>query len=319
MKRVLLWIGVGIGAAAAVALAILIFCTCTFGNHEYRAATCTEPEVCTRCGGTRGEPLGHEGGAASCTEPSVCIRCGERLGEPLGHVWLPATCTEPETCARCEATQGEPLGHVMTEPTYQTRATCTRCGFTEGEPLAPALAERTLNEMQVGVPVPYTTASYEDYGVDVTGTAEIVDYAVIEGNETFPAREGYEWHIATVRLVFSGDDARKNGAQTAWTYGDFYILDDSMAARADENGLRPFAADWYGMRVQCWQKTGPYEEEDWFDRELRFSWQDGVLVPKGYDGVLLIFYNYRLAKDAAQLYLPASDVLDDAVPVFRMK
>jgi hypothetical protein len=173
--------------------------------------------------------------------------------------------------------------------------------------------------MQVGVPVPYTTASYEDYGVDVTGTAEIVDYAVIDGDETFPAREGYEWHIATVRLVFSGDDAKKNGAQAAWTYGDFYILDDGMAAREGENGLRPFAADWYGMRVQCWQKTGPYTEADWYDRELRFCWQEGVLVPKGYDGVLLILYNYRLAKDATRLYLPASAVLDDAVPVFRMK
>ena len=319
MKRTLLWIGTGVAAAAAVALAVLVFCTCVFGNHQYRKATCTEPEVCSRCKAVRGEPLGHEAGEASCTEPSVCLRCGIELGDPKGHEWLPATCTEPEICARCEAAQGSPLGHDMTEPNYQTRAACRRCGYTEGEPLSAALSDRTLNELSVGVPAPYTTASYEDYGVDVTGTVEIVDFKVIDGDETFPAREGYEWHIATVRLVFAGDDAKKNGAQAAWTYGDYYLPDDDMAAREDENGLRPFAADWYGMRVQCWQKTGPYTEADWYDRELRFCWQEGVLVPKGYDGVLLIFYNYRLAKDATRLYLPASAVLDDTVPVFRMK
>ena len=319
MKRILLWTGVGIGVAAIAVLLVLFYTTCIFGNHRFSDATCTEPETCVLCGKTRGEPLGHEGAAASCTEPSVCLRCGERLEEPLGHVFLPATCTEPETCARCGERRGEPLGHDFTEPTYQAAAVCRRCGETGAEALPAALAGRTLNEMQIGEPAAYTTASYEDYDVDVVGTAEIVDYAVIEGNEIFPAREGYEWHVASVRIVFSGDDAKKNGAQVAWTYGDHYILDDSMAARADENGLRPFAADWYGMRVQCWQTTGPYTEEDWYDRELRFSWQEGVLVPKGYDGVLLIFYHYRLMKNASQLYLPASEVLDDTVPVFRMK
>ena len=293
MKRVVLWICVGVAAAAIAVLIALLLTTCVFENHRYTEATCTEPETCLRCGGHRGEPKGHD--------------------------FLPATCTEPEICARCGERRGEPLGHLFSTATHQNAATCVRCGFVEGDPVAADCEGMTLQWMEVGTPYPYTTASYEDYDVDVTGTAEIVDYAVIDGDETFPAREGYEWHIATVRLVFSGDDAKKNGAQAAWTYGDFYILDDGMAAREGENGLRPFAADWYGMRVQCWQKTGPYTEADWYDRELRFCWQEGVLVPKGYDGVLLILYNYRLAKDATRLYLPASAVLDDAVPVFRMK
>ena len=319
MKRILLWTGTAIGAAAIVVLLVLILTTCVFKNHKFSAATCTEPEICVRCKETRGEPLGHAYSTETCTEPSVCVRCGERHAEPLGHAFLAATCTEPERCARCDETRGEPLGHAMNAPNYQAPATCSRCGFTEGEPLTPALADRTLNELQIGVPVPYTTASYEDHDVDVTGTAEITDYRVIEGDEVFPAREGYEWHIATVRLAFSGDDAKKGGAQVAWTYGDFYITDDSMANKEDDRGLRPFAADWYGARVQCWQKTGATLENDWFDRELRFTWEEGVQVPKGYDGVLLILYNFRLAKDATRLYLPASDVLNDNALVFRMK
>lgn len=319
VKRILLWTGVGLGTAAIIAVAILILFTCVFGNHTYSAPTCTEPGVCTRCGEIHSEPLGHTFSEATCTEPSVCLRCGERRGEPLGHVFLSATCTEPEICERCGQRRGEPLGHDMTEANFQTPATCTRCGLVEGEPVPGALKDYTFTEMEVGVPVPYTTASYQDYDVDVTGTAEIVDYAVIDGDETFPAREGYEWHIATVRLVFSGEDAQKNGMQSAMTYGDYYIFDDQMSRTADEDGMRRFVCNYRGARVQCWQKTGPNEEADWFDHELRFTWREGVLVPKGYDGVMLILYHFRLAKDATRLFLPASAVLDENALVFRMK
>jgi len=319
MKRFLLWAGVVIGASAIGVLLFLILFTCVFGNHVYALATCTEPEICERCKITRGEPLGHVFSEATCTEASVCLRCGEHHADALGHEWLPATCTEPETCARCGITQGEPLGHLMTDATYQAAETCTRCGMTSGEPLTPALADRTINELLPGEPVPYTTASFANHDIDVTGTAEITDYRVIDGDEIFPAREGYEWHIATVRLVFSGEDAQSYGAQSACTFGDYYILDDSVSGHADENGMRTFAADWYGMRVKCWQKTGETLENDWYGQELRFTWEEGVLVPKGYDGVLLILYNYRLAEDATRLYLPASEVLDENALVFRMK
>ncbi len=338
MKRILIWAGAGLAAAVTVTAVVLLLCTCVFGNHRYRAATCTEPETCMRCGMTRGEPFGHDEKAATCEQPSVCFRCGEKLsdplghaflpadcetpescmrcgitrGEPLGHGFLPATCTEPETCFRCGMTRGEPLGHEMTAANFQTPATCTRCGWIEGEPLPPALPDRELRLLSVGVPAPYTTASYEDYDVDVTGTVEIAAYRVIEGDETFPARRGYEWHVATVRLVFSGDDARQNGAKSAWTYGDRYLGGVSMTA-ADENGLSAFAVDWYGTRVTCWQKSGPAEEADWYDRELRFCWQEGVQVPVGYDGVLLIFYPY------CGTNLSAGEAIEAGALVFPMQ
>lgn len=319
MKRFLLWTGVVIGAAAIGVLVFLIRSTCVFGNHVYTPATCTEPEICTRCKETRGEPLGHAYSKATCSEPSVCVRCGERHADALGHEWLPATCTEPETCARCEETRGEPLGHSMRDATFQAPATCSRCGETFGEPLPPAFADRAVNELTVGEPVPYTTASFEDYSIDVTGIAEIADYRIIDGDETFPAREGYEWRIVTVRLVFDGEDAQQNGVQSAYTFGDYYTLDNAISRSEDENGMRTFAADWYGLRVQCWQKTGKTLENDWYDRELRFTWEEGVQVPKGYDGVLFILYHFCLAEHATRLYLPASEVLNDNALVFRMK
>ena len=70
MKRFLLWAGVVIGASAIGVLLFLIFSTCVFGNHVYSPATCTEPEICERCGESHGEPLGHVYSEATCTEPS---------------------------------------------------------------------------------------------------------------------------------------------------------------------------------------------------------------------------------------------------------
>ena len=338
MTRILIWTGAGLVFAAVVTAVILLLCTCVFGNHRFSPATCTEAETCLRCGMTRGEPKGHDAKAASCEAPAVCLRCGERLGDPLGHTFLPADCETPETCMRCGVThgdplghgflpatctewetcfrcglvRGEPLGHDMTQPTFQTPAACLRCGWVDGAPKTPALSDRDLKLLSVGEPAPYATASYEDRDAAVLGTVEISDYRVIEGDETFLPREGYEWHIASVRIVFSGDDARSLGAQCAWTYGDWYLGDDAMTA-PDRDGLRAFVADWYGTRVTCWQKTGPAEEADWYDRELRFVWEEGVLVPKGYDGVLLIFHPY------CGKALSAEEALEGDALVFRME
>ena len=319
MKRTVLWIGVGVAAAALAALVTLLLTTCIFGNHRYGEPSCTEPQICARCRKTRGEALGHDYTPATCTEPETCERCGQTRGEALGHAYLPATCTAPETCERCGQTRGEALGHLFTEATYQSAATCLRCGVEDGDPIVADLEGMALTYMEVGTPYPYTTASYEDHDIDVTGTVEIVDHTVIDGDEMFPAREGYEWHVVTLRLVFSGEDAQQNGMQSAMTYGDYYTTDAEMGIGTDENGLRPFVVNYYGSRVQCWQKTCPDEEGGWFEHELRYTWKEGVQVPCGYDGTLLIFYHYDLARNSDRLYLPAGDVLDEHALVFRFR
>ena len=57
-------------------------------KHEWKAATCTEPSTCTKCGETQGEPLGHDGTwkvtkidniSATKTEKLICTRCDEEL------------------------------------------------------------------------------------------------------------------------------------------------------------------------------------------------------------------------------------------------
>ena len=121
-------------------------------------ATCTGEGVmeyrCTRCGYHRldADPAdGHIPGApATCTEPQLCTRCGAVLEKALGHDYkskvTAPTCTEmgytTNTCSRCGDTNKsnytEPTGHkpsdwiIDKEPTTDSEGgkhkECTVCG-----------------------------------------------------------------------------------------------------------------------------------------------------------------------------------------------
>ena len=121
-------------------------------------ATCTGEGVmeyrCTRCGYHRldADPAdGHIPGApATCTDPQLCTRCGAVLEKTLGHDYksevTAPTCTEmgytTNTCSRCGDTNKsnytEPAGHkpsdwiVDKEPTTDSEGSkhkeCTVCG-----------------------------------------------------------------------------------------------------------------------------------------------------------------------------------------------
>ena len=121
-------------------------------------ATCTGEGVmeyrCTRCGCHRldADPAdGHIPGApATCTEPQLCTRCGAVLEKALGHDYkfevTAPTCTEmgytTNTCSRCGDTNKsdytEPAGHksgdwiIDKEPTIDSEGSkhkeCTVCG-----------------------------------------------------------------------------------------------------------------------------------------------------------------------------------------------
>ena len=121
-------------------------------------ATCTGEGVmeyrCTRCGYHRldADPAdGHIPGApATCTAPQLCTRCGAVLEKALGHDYksevTAPTCTEmgytTNTCSRCGDTNKsnytEPAGHkpgdwiIDKEPTTDSEGSkhkeCTVCG-----------------------------------------------------------------------------------------------------------------------------------------------------------------------------------------------
>ena len=121
-------------------------------------ATCTGEGVmeyrCTRCGYHRiegNEAAGHvPGDAATCTQPQLCTKCGAVLKNALGHDYksevTAPTCTEmgytTNTCTRCgdsnKSNYTEPAGHkpgdwiIDKEPTTDSEGSkhkeCTVCG-----------------------------------------------------------------------------------------------------------------------------------------------------------------------------------------------
>lgn len=95
--------------AAAVCMTALS--GCALHTHEYAPADCLNPAVCTVCGKTEGEPLGHTFAPADCTTPATCTVCSATEGEPLGHDETPADCTTPAVCKVCGEETGKALGH----------------------------------------------------------------------------------------------------------------------------------------------------------------------------------------------------------------
>lgn len=112
-------------------------------EHDFAAATCTEPQTCY-CGETQGESLGHYFAPATCTKPETCARCDATQGEPNGHDFDEATCTESAKCKKCSETEGSPLGHDY------VKNVCTRCEDVDPESLPVGLNELPVIDYEYG-------------------------------------------------------------------------------------------------------------------------------------------------------------------------
>ena len=67
-------------------------------------------------GGTAVNPgtpgCSHQWSTATCTQPQICSRCGATNGTALGHTWKAATCLQAKTCTVCNTTEGALADHV---------------------------------------------------------------------------------------------------------------------------------------------------------------------------------------------------------------
>ncbi len=103
-------------------------------GHRLNTYDCVTGGVCTVCGDEVSKStLIHDFDGATCTEADICNRCGESRGKELGHKWKERTCVAPKTCTRCGLTEGEPTGiHSYSMATCTTPMTCEYCGKTKG-------------------------------------------------------------------------------------------------------------------------------------------------------------------------------------------
>lgn len=131
---------------------ILFIIFCIIGiiascHHEWAPATCTQPQICTKCGAEQGEPLGHDYGEWKEKEAATCAKKGVEE----------AVC---KTCGDVQTRDIPMLEHTPGEWTVATAATCkekgketavcTVCGETIERELP--LADHIPGEWEITIP-----------------------------------------------------------------------------------------------------------------------------------------------------------------------
>ncbi len=114
----------------ALLLGVLTGCC----EHVWMEADCENPMICSECGSTKGEALGHDVPGLTCINGGVCSRCQEEISAP-GHKISSATCVRPEECTVCGEIYKEALGHSWEDASCLEPKTCSACGETEGDAL----------------------------------------------------------------------------------------------------------------------------------------------------------------------------------------
>lgn len=172
-------------------------------EHSFSVATCNEAAVCSKCGETDGDALGHDWLDATCVSPKKCKLCGQTEGSTKEHSYSSSTCTLPATCSVCGVTNGTAAGHRWNDATYDAPKTCAICGATEGSPLVKLNIKMSREYLTVGAiayvsidnydPEYFNTSCSEEgiITIDEWGTIK----ALKEGNVTITFTYMYDTKI----------------------------------------------------------------------------------------------------------------------------
>lgn len=266
---------------ALLVVLMLALCACGACKHEWTDATCTAPKTCAKCGETEGEPLGHDAGEASYWSAAVCSRCGEEVGGKL----------EPEF---------EKLGFDWVAVTEMD---------------APGIFPAKYGNSFYFAGEFYVSRCYDKPEVSTYGAIALNDYRVFESDETHAAKKGYEWRIAEFDIAFYDEMANRFGWSFSCLSTDYYDGPDDDVIALPSDG-HTFSLDYKEATYdECYEDF--YFESRWEDESIpnepnatirvaHMTLRYETLVPAGYDGVLLAFYDPRNA-DAGDAMLDRID------------
>ena len=266
---------------ALLVVLMLALCACGACKHEWADATCTAPKTCAKCGETEGEPLGHDAGEASYWSAAVCSRCGEEVGGKL----------EPEF---------EKLGFDWVAVTDMD---------------APGIFPAKSGNSFYFAGEFYVSCCSEMPEVSTYGAIALNDYRVFESDETHAAKEGYEWRIAEFDIAFHDEMANRFGYRLRAFSTDYYHGPDDDVIALPSDG-HTFSLDYKEATYdECYEDF--YFESRWEDESIpnepnatirvaHMTLRYETLMPAGYDGVLLAFYDPRNA-DAGDVMLDRID------------
>ncbi len=274
--------------AALLLLAMTLSLTACGHEHTWADATCTAPKTCTACGKTEGEVLAHNWQDATCSAPKTCSLCKETEGETLPHTWEKATCAAPKTCSECGETEGEALPHTWREANHQSPQTCTVCGETEGDVLTPDFVTYNIPLAELGGTYDFVLPCYQNENQTTVAHVTVSDYNIFESNESFPAKEGYEYRQVTFTALFDDENAYKWGFKGhGYSIEDYYDIkfnDDSPTTEVENGESHLINND--GQEQEYTWFYPELDQSPWVDKKLTNTYIFTVCVPVGYDGIV---------------------------------
>lgn len=213
----------------------------------------------------------------------------------------------------------EVSGHSWLDANYQQPRICSVCGETSGTALIPTFEAHGLSaDMEEGVAYDYITACNQDRSKQTVGALTISDYRIFESDAQHPAEDGYEWRHVHISASFFDENANDYGVMLGPCWEDYYAskdVDDSAYTGSD--GTTRNVINYYGVDYpDC---TVSWENDAWGEwHDSTVEWEADVyaLLPIGYDGCIIGFYDASTEwGDGMYIY----DIADENSLFFRME
>lgn len=191
---------------------------------------------------------------------------------------------------------GETEPHQWKDANYQAPETCAVCGATQGEALTPDFVTYEIKaDLEIGKHYNYETATYENPDLTTVGDLTVLDYSIIRSDDTHEAKDGYEWRMATLQMVFSDENAHTYGYQPGTSLENFYdVRMNDGSVVYDDDGNATFTVNYYGEDMECFCRQdipiNAWQEDDTAKVVAIVSFQ----VPVGYDGCVFGMRNYAV-------------------------
>ena len=145
---------------------------------------------------------------------------------------------------------------------------------------------------------------------------------ITEGNDLHEPHEGYEWRIIHFTIEFDDDYARSYSAVWAMLNECFYYFDlEKIAEQAspDDDGMFRFTRIFHGEEINIMQRPPLIIVEGWIDGVLIFEQMISFLVPIGYDGLLVAFFNpLNVIQMESDAIVTVADLVDENTIWFRL-
>jgi len=184
--------------------------------------------------------------------------------------------------------------HKYNPANYQQPETCSICGKTKGFELTPEFETRDLQtNMELNTAYKYTTVCSKDDTLTTEATVTVVSDTIITSDETHPAKDGYNYRIVVIKLVFGDFNSNEYGFRYNYFTTDYYDITEFTNSYSynSQTQLNEFTLNYYGVDYPCtldtvitktdWKKSA----DDLYTKTITITQE--YFIPEGYDGLII--------------------------------